>query len=754
MKKTELLSPAGNIDAVYQAVHNGADAIYIGGKSFGARAFAHNFSYDEIEKAIDYAHTYGVKIYVTVNTLIYENETSDFLEHIKNIYARGADALIIQDIGMAALVGRRFPDIAIHASTQMHNHSDACLKFAEELGATRAILARETDLEQIKNFTSGIEKEVFIHGALCISYSGQCLMSAMTQKRSGNRGTCAQSCRMRYNLVDSTELKVNRVGHYMLSPKDIALFEDIQALLDAGVGCFKIEGRMKPPEYVGLVTKIYADLLEKHRHHQPMKANEDNIEKLKKLFNRGFTKGHLIKAQDDALMSILRPNHKGVAVGSVISVGDRIKLKLCAPLNQGDGIKFEKNDDGFICNKIYKSGKLVSGAGTGDIVALERKAKTVAGDSVVKTNDARLLKELQNFTEKKVIISGHVTARRGGPLCIQLCDADGHSVSVYGEAVQPSRTRPSTKEEIITGVKKLGDTAYHMNEIEVDYDDDIFIAKSALNALRRNAVQSLTAARTHVAERRMNDFIPAAVRHSEDLNRAQLHVLVRSRAQFEVVRDRITGDIYTDDARLYFENKNACPGLRLKTDRMAKEPAPYHDERLLVTDNGGVFQYRNDNDIVLDYTMNVLNSYTLSYFAGMNARRIALSPELDIQQTAAMIDAYEAANGQMPAVEAIVYARHELMAMRHCVIRHALGLKQNCGRCNKEQYYLEDMGGRRFPVVTDTNCHNYVLNSAVVKADIPSLQAQGVRHYRIEFFDESPQEITDMINSMSRQIGL
>lgn len=737
MKKAELLSPAGSLQSIYQAVQNGADAIYLGGKSFGARAFAANFTYEEMKQAIDYAHVYGVKVYVTVNTLIYENEINDVLEHIKKIYDLRADALIMQDIGMITLARSCFPDIDIHASTQMHNHNDESLYFVSGLGAVRAVLAREMNIEQIKSLTCGIEKEAFIHGALCISYSGQCLMSAMTKGRSGNRGECAQSCRMRYRLKRGDEYKKQN-GEYLLSTKDIALFEDIQKLLEAGVSCFKIEGRMKPPEYVGHVTKTYAKLLEEYENGRPLQVNRDDIEKLNRLFNRGFSKGHLFGKSADELMGTLRPNHKGVPLGVVLSVEkDRIKIILNERLNQGDGIKFEKSDTGFICNKIYNKGRLVSGADKGDAIELDRKADAEAGETVVKTSDIKLLEELQSLEgHRKVVINGRLSARAGELLGLEISDLDGNSITAAGEAVQRSRTSPTTEADIRESVNRLGDTPYILGSLAIDSGGDIFIAKSNLNALRREAVQKLTEARIKIEPRRVIEYKHSPVRHEDEQGEPKLHVLVRDPDQFEAIKGIPSGDIYTSDKRLYFENKEKYKSLRLKTDRLGKKNEPYSGERLLVTDNGGVYSYRNRNDIAIDYTLNVMNSYTAAYFMKFSASRIALSPELEAANIEAMIKAYEAANGQAPALEAIVYSRYELMAMQHCVISG----KKNCGLCKKNSYCLEGPAGERFPLLTDDNCNNYILGSRYVEMDVPKLLKLGIKHFRVELFDQDAAE--------------
>lgn len=732
MKKAELLSPAGNLQSVYKAVQNGADAVYFGGKIFGARAFAANLDYGEIKQAIEYAHTYGVKVYVTVNTLIYEDEAADVLKHAETIYKLGADALIMQDVGMMTQVRERFPDIEIHASTQTHNHNDACLYFISEAGAARAVLAREMDLEQIRSLTCGIKKEVFIHGALCVCYSGQCLMSALTRGRSGNRGECAQCCRMRYRLVRGGEY-AERSGEYLLSPKDLALFEDVVGLIEAGVTSLKIEGRMKPPEYVAQATKVYAKILENYRNGEPAFVDGGDAQKLSKLFNRGFTKGHLFLKRGEDLMGILRPNHRGVPVGRVLSVNrDRIRVSLSEQLNQGDGVKFEKSDTGFICNRIFKNDRLIGSAEAGEVVELDNKARAEAGEPVVKTSDVRLIKELLEAEDRrKVVINGKLAAKAGEPLRLEITDPEGRSVSVCGDTVQQSRTSPTTQSDLEENISKLGGTPYVFGNLRVGCGEGIFVAKSSLNALRRDAVRELTEKRTAVPERRIMAYEARPVTRKACVGEPRLHVLVRTEEQFGAISDLPLGDIYVTDKRLYIENKGEYKNLRLRTDRLAKQTEPLSGERLLVTDHGGIYAYRGDNDIVLDYSVYALNSYALSYFAQF-AGRIALSPELDHGQTEALIKGCKSQNGHKPCVEALVYARHELMAMQHCVISGSM----HCGLCKSESYYLEDAAGERYPVVTDESCNNYILNSKHMETDMDKLYKLGVRHFRVELSGE------------------
>ena len=319
MKKVELLAPAGNMEALVAAIQAGCDAVYIGGPSFGARAFSKNFTKDEIIKAINYAHLYGVKVYITVNTLIYENEVNDFLEYIEFIHKNNVDAVLIQDLGMFDLVRKTFPDLELHASTQMHIHNLDGVKIMERLGMKRVVLARETSIDDIKNIIDNCkcEIEVFVHGALCISYSGQCLMSSLIGGRSGNRGTCAGSCRLKYDVIDSDGKKLNK-NNYPLSTKDLNSLEYIGKLIDIGVSSLKIEGRMKSKEYVYKVVKMYRMAIDNYYKNGKVIINDNDLLELKKIFNRNYTKGFLNNTLNNDLINDYRPNHMGVKVGKII----------------------------------------------------------------------------------------------------------------------------------------------------------------------------------------------------------------------------------------------------------------------------------------------------------------------------------------------------------------------------------------------------------------------------------------------------
>ena len=329
MKKPELLSPAGNTASFYAAIEGGCDAIYLSGNMYGARSFAGNFTNEELKEAVEIAHLYGVKIYVTINTLIYEAEVKNFLVYVDYLVSIHVDAVIVQDIGMMDLLRITYPELEIHASTQMHIHNLEGAKLLEKLGIKRVVLARETPIELISTIrkSTSIELEIFVHGALCVSYSGQCLMSSLIGGRSGNRGTCAQCCRQPYEL--SYNGKKQNKEDYLLSTKDLNTLSMIPKLMDANVDSLKIEGRMKRPEYVYLVTSLYRKAIDSYFETGKVDIQERDIEDLKKIFHRGFTKGFLFHEENDLFVNEYRPNHMGIPIGIVKSIkGDFLEIEL------------------------------------------------------------------------------------------------------------------------------------------------------------------------------------------------------------------------------------------------------------------------------------------------------------------------------------------------------------------------------------------------------------------------------------------
>jgi len=355
MKKPELLAPVGNMECLKAAISAGCDAVYLGGYTFGARNYALNFSNEEIVEAINYAHIYGVKVYITVNTLIYEDEVNRFIEYVDFLHKNNVDALIIQDLGMMDLVRKTYPNLELHASTQMHIHNLEGVLFAQKMGLKRAVLAREVSIDEIEKIkqNSNIELEIFVEGALCVSYSGQCLMSSLIGGRSGNRGTCTQCCRMKYDIY-SNDKKLNK-DNYLLSMKDLNTIKHIGKLIDIGVDSFKIEGRMKRPEYVYLMVSLYRRVIDEYLKTGKINFNISDEIEMKKIFNREFTKGYLFNEENKKVINTFRPNHMGITLGTVIDVNDKkIKIKLEENLRKNDGIRIIGSTDvGFNISKMY-----------------------------------------------------------------------------------------------------------------------------------------------------------------------------------------------------------------------------------------------------------------------------------------------------------------------------------------------------------------------------------------------------------------
>lgn len=475
----ELLCPAGNKESLIAAINSGANAVYLSGKRFGARAFAANFSNEELKEAIRIGKVYGVKIYVTMNTLVKENEVEEFLEQVEFLYSNGVDAILMQDFGMICLCLKKYPNLEIHASTQAHNSSLQGIDFLYKLGVKRVVLPREMSLDEIKLIKTPIEKEVFIHGALCVSYSGRCLMSQVLGGRSGNRGECAGCCRFKWKLYKSDKLL--KEG-YLLSMKELNLSEDILRLTPY-VDSLKIEGRMKSPTYVSFITNYYRKILDGE------KITDIDRENLQSLFYRGYTKGHLLNNKD--LVNTKSPNHIGLPIGKVIDVTDsKITILLDKELAQEDGIRFLESGKGLIVNYLYDmKDRLISKGSPKQKIILDNKVGLTTLDTVSLTTNHKLVTKFSTIT-KKVDIAIKVIAKINEPLEISFIK-DNIIVREKGNIVERAKSAIVTKERIISQVKRLGNTPFNCHEIDVLLDDDIFIPMGEINVLRRTLTERL-----------------------------------------------------------------------------------------------------------------------------------------------------------------------------------------------------------------------------------------------------------------------
>lgn len=730
--KVELLSPVGNMESLYQAVHNGADAVYLGGKSFGARKYANNFTNEELVEAINYAHIYGVKVYVTANTIIYNDEVEEFVNYLTFLHKNNVDAVIMQDIGMISLIRKVLPNLEVHASTQCHNHNTYGIKCFKDLGVTRVVLDREMSLSEINNLNIDIEKEVFIHGALCISYSGCCLFSSLNGGRSGNRGECVGSCRLPYKLIDNDKV-INTKGEYLLSTKELNTLDNLKEILDSGITSLKIEGRMKSPEYVGFITKLYRTLIDKYYKNEEMKLTKEEIDNLKVLFNRKFTKGFLF---NDNIINIESPNHQGINLGKVIEVTkNRIYIKLSRVLNQEDGIRFKESNTGMIVNMLYdKHDKLVNKGNPNDIISIPNKVNLKTDDIVLKTIDKELLKKLNNYEEKKIKVDYKVSAKINKELYISLSD-EINEVEVRGTIVEPSINNSVTKEVIIDKLSKLGNTPFILNNIEIDIDDNIFISLKELNELRRKLVTKLINKRIENKKEIIINEIPK-IEDNVKTNNVNINVLVRNEDQLLACLNKVD-NIYTDDYNLYLKYKSN--NIYYRTSRVMSSFNENNHENILASELGSAYKYSKNNNVVSDYFLNVVNDYSIKFLKDLGVKRIVISPECDYNKIKLLKD---------KDIEVIIYGKMELMIMKYCPLKELLN---NCSVCknNKNKYYLQDRLGYKYRIIHN-NCLTHIMHYKNIDyiSNIKEYINMGINNYRIELLDEAKEEILNIINSI------
>ena len=730
MNKPELLSPAGNMEALKSAIHNGADAVYIGGKNFGARKFADNFDEKEMIQAIKYAHLYNIKIYVTVNTIIYEKETNEFIEYLKFLYWAGVDAVIMQDIGMIELARKLIPKLEIHASTQTNNCNDDTLKLFKELGVTRVVLARELSLEQINNLKTKIEKEIFIHGALCICYSGCCLFSSLNGGRSGNRGKCAGPCRLPYTLIKNNK-PLKTEGLYLLSPKELNTSKQIKEILKSNVQSLKIEGRMKSKEHVGFVTKMYRELIDNN-------YTNNNEKDLKKLFNRDFTQGHLFNQKNTNLMNIKSPNHIGIEIGKVTNINKKIQIKLTDDLSQNDGIRFKESNKGLIINKLYnKKGLLIKNAEKGDTVYLDNKINIKSLDTVLKTTDYNLIENLKNYKERKIPVNFKIIAKENKSLEVSISDGI-YIIMKTGNIIQKSITSPITKENIIKQISKLGSTPFTINKIDIIMDNNIFIPLKELNEIRRILTEKLIFEKT-----KTNRLLPSTKNeHSYKIinNDISINAFVTNESQLKTLLHKVDS-IYTDDYNLYLKYKNK--NVYFKTDRTSTNPPEMSNENLLLSELGDIYKYPKNNNCISDYFLNVVNSYSINFLEKKGIKKVTLSPELSLNQ---IHDISKYNNN----VEVIIYGTLELMVMNHCII----AMNDRCPNCKHDKYFLKNKQNELFPIITK-NCKTHIMHHKKIDLlnNIKELKEMGITNYRLELFDENEIQIQNILNKIKKIIN-
>ncbi len=724
MDKHELLVPAGDMDCLRQAVFNGCDAVYVACKNFGARKFATNFTNEELVEAIKFCHLYGVKVYVTMNTLIKNSEVDSFLKQAYFLHKNGVDALIVQDFGMICLLREMYPNLEIHASTQANTSSKETCKLFYDLGVKRVVFSRELSIDEIDSIDVPIEKEAFIHGALCISYSGCCLMSSMLGGRSGNRGECAGTCRMPFSLEKEGKTLVN--DKYLLSTKELNTSSEIERLKNSSIYSFKIEGRMKSPLYVGFITRLYRRLIDGEKFDL-----EKEIAKLKTIFNREFTTGRLFNESDKDLMNIKSPNHVGLRIGKVVDVNkDKIKIKLDSGylLNQYDAIRFLNSKKGLVVNFLYDS-KMKLTNSSSDVCYIDNKVDLEVGDIVTKTQDYLLGREFEKVGSRKVPITFKVIARIDKGLSITISDGKAN-FTVSKDAVLEAQNAPTNSESIIKQLSKLGDTPFIVDNIDIEMDDNIFIQIKVLNELRRELVSKLINTRENVNVEVIEKEVSFDVGNSlvEDIPKNRISCLVRNRKQLDAcmelnvdyvyVTERELYELYKDNEKVYYFIDRCSFNI---TDKLV--------DRSFVSD---YFNYNNYN-VHGNYSLNVTNIYTAYYLHKIGLSIIPLSVELTVDEIDDFINRYRSKFG-FTLFEIVNYGRVENMIIKGNI----LDINKN-----SYEYNLVDFKMRKFPVYFD-GVNTHILNYE--KRELDKLFENTNIIFRLDFYNEDRDMIKNIVN--------
>ncbi len=736
---TELLAPAGNREALRAAIANGCDAVYLGMQKFGARAYSCNFDELTLPEAVNYAHLREVKVYVTMNTIVFEAELCEMRKQLAFLNKIGTDGVIVQDMAVLDYIVRHFPDMEAHCSTQMGIDDLEGTLLMKELGAKRVVLAREVDIEKAKRIRreAKIPIEIFVHGALCVSYSGNCLMSGLIGYRSGNRGRCVGSCRKPYELIDKTQGKSLGTS-YLLSTKDLNTIDRIEEL--KSLDSLKIEGRMKEPTYV-------ANVVSKYRRALDGVATAEDKDELKKTFHRTFTKGYLFGEDPKNLTNIQKPNNFGYEIGVVSGVYKGMyEIRLKDELRQNDIIRIDHNNEDVNLSvvKLYdKEGNLINGADR--LCYIRIKEKLAKGDPVYKTKDYNFYKELEKNMEgefRRFPLKVRLYAYPGAPL---RAEAEGLGVSCFHEsegALEKAQNQPTTEEQAIKQFAKLGDTVFILQSLEFE-ENGAFLPVKMLNEARRSIVEKLYEEKLKSKARRVIEPL-----QDKPLRELPIYdVTAKGGGKIQTPAPYLTASVLTKEqyeacrraglTEIYFENVVR----RNQIDYGKREG------ELLIGGYGGLRYYAGSNPFVTDYSFNVVNSVSCRCLHELGAKRVTLSYELNRRQIGDLIAEYRKNYEGDPALEMIVYGRAPLIFTKYCPLK-----KMNqCGLCKKNRYELRDEYGT-FPILSHEDCTTTILNGKFLNLldEMPSIR--GIEAFRLNFTTETPEEVTDMVRAAQKKL--
>jgi putative protease len=763
----ELLAPAGDWECLRAAVANGADAVFFGLSRFNARMRADNFREDELPAITSFLHAHGVKAYVTLNVLIFTDELDDAIAELQALHDAAVDAVIIQDVGLAEISRRMFPDLRVHASTQMTITSPEGVRFAEGLGVKQVVLARELSLRELERFPPSVPLETFVHGALCVAYSGQCLTSEALGSRSANRGECAQACRMPYELVVDGALRDLGDKRYLLSPQDLAAVNEIPALIERGVASFKIEGRLKSPEYVAAVTSVYRKAIDAALEGLFEGASPEDWYRLEMTFSRGLFSGWMHGVNHQELVGARFGKKRGAFVGRVAaSLRDHVELESFAvEIKPGDGVVFdtggntEREQGGRVFqvqgNRLFfERGKI-------------RFHEIPVGSRVWKTSDPALDRELRGsfsgrldtdadrLTPLDLIASG----KAGEPLVLECGD-----VLISSRIpLQDARTRPLTSDSLRAQLEKLGGTGFSLRSLKSLIEGEVILPISEINRMRRELVDKANHKPRDTAPKvTLKDILPALeVPNSSD---SHLSVLVRSEEQLEAALGAGVREILVDyeDIRRY---KDAVATVRahggaqvfLATPRIQKAGeegffkliANAKPDGVLIRNIGAISHFAGSSlRLIGDFSLNVANPVTALVFKNHGLERLTISHDLNSAQILSMLR-----HAPPDWFELTLHHHMPMFHMEHCVFAAFLSKGKDytdCGRpCEKHRVHLRDRVGMEHPLRADVGCRNTLFHATAQTgaAFFESFHAAGLRRFRVELLEESAKETTHILSA-------
>jgi len=761
--RPEILAPAGDMECLRAAVENGADAVYFGVRKFNARARAANFALEELPEVMSHLHLRGVRGYVAFNTLVFTNELPEAQATLERIIAAGADALILQDLGVARLARAISPDVALHASTQSTMTCAEEIEAIRELGFERVILARELTLAEIRRIRERTDMplEVFVHGALCVAYSGQCLTSEALGGRSANRGACAQACRQPYEMIVDGSKKELGDRRYLISPQDLAAHDIVGELAAAGVVSLKIEGRLKSAEYVAATTRAYREALGGAR---------ADVRELQQVFSRGFTHGWLSGIDHQALVEGTSPKKRGLMLGRVDAVlSRRVRLRLENPVKPGDGVCFDFGDPqqeeaGGRVYEVWRGGRRVDGAESGEVELAFGEldwSRVRAGDRVWKTDDPAVNRRLRATFEsirRREPVDAVVEGRAGSPMRLTLAGASVESA----RPLEPARTRPLTPEYLREHLGRLGGTPFELGSLDVRLEGNVILPVSRINDMRRRAVEELDRTRRAAPARRIEadalSRLRTPVREPSPLV-AEIVVLCRTMEQMRaaLAEGCRTVELDFEDIRLY---RDAVPVARDHGAWVALAPPRIHkpgEEGLLrfvaacapnaiLARNLMHVRFFRECALVGDFPLNVANDLTARWMMSRGLTRFVPAYDLSMDQLEALLR-------EVPPAwaEVTVHQHMPMFHMEHCVFAAFLSTGRDCtdcGRpCERHDVRLRDWTGHEHPVKVDVGCRNTIYNAVPQSASqyVRRLLGLGVRWFRVELLLHGPDESRRLI---------